>query len=211
MNSKYLEGITEFIFVNQEPKKSDIIFVPGNGYPQMAEQAAALWKNKMAPYILVSGKYSITRGAFSGVMSKKNLYVDKYETEGDFLRDVLIKNGVPEDAVLVDRQATYTLENAIYSRKITDELGLNIKTAMICCKNYHARRSLMYYQLLFPDTAFYVIPSQADEVTPKNWYKQEHSVKLVLGEMERCAQQFENIIENKDPRFANGYVKDDKG
>ena len=34
--------ITEFIFVNQEPEPADIIFVPGNGYPQMAERAAKL-------------------------------------------------------------------------------------------------------------------------------------------------------------------------
>ena len=36
----FQESITEFIFVDQKPEPADMIFVPGNGYPQMAERAA---------------------------------------------------------------------------------------------------------------------------------------------------------------------------
>ena len=37
---KFLKSSEEFIFAENKPEKSDIIFVPGNGYPQMAEEAA---------------------------------------------------------------------------------------------------------------------------------------------------------------------------
>lgn len=67
----FQKSITEFIFVNQQPETADIIFVPGNGYPQMAERAAQLWKEKMAPCILPSGRYSVALGHFAGVMEKK--------------------------------------------------------------------------------------------------------------------------------------------
>ena len=36
---KFLKSSEEFIFAENKPEKSDIIFVPGNGYPQMAESS----------------------------------------------------------------------------------------------------------------------------------------------------------------------------
>ena len=45
---KFLKSSEEFIFAENKPEKSDIIFVPGNGYPQMAEKAAELFKKGMA-------------------------------------------------------------------------------------------------------------------------------------------------------------------
>ena len=40
---EFLEDTENFIFVESKPEQADIIFVPGNGYPQMAEQAARLY------------------------------------------------------------------------------------------------------------------------------------------------------------------------
>ena len=54
--SKFLSSFTDFIFLEDEPKKADVIFVPGNGFPQMAERAAQLWKDGYAPWILPSGR-----------------------------------------------------------------------------------------------------------------------------------------------------------
>ena len=119
---KFLKSSEEFIFAENKPEKSDIIFVPGNGYPQMAEKAAELFKKGMADWILPSGKYSVVNGKFSGVLEKSNVYDKEYGTEWEFLRDVLIKNGVPDQKILKEDQATFTYENAIYSRQVTDHV-----------------------------------------------------------------------------------------
>ena len=55
-----------------------------------------------------------------GVLEKSDIYNKEYETEWEFLKEVLIKNGVPEEKILREDQATFTYENAIYSRQITD-------------------------------------------------------------------------------------------
>ncbi len=162
MYEKFLDQITDFIFVETQVKPADMIFVPGNGYPQMAEQAARLWKDGLAPWVLPSGRYSILSGKFSGVLSQKERYEKTYETEWEFLKDVLVKNGVKESCILREEQASYTYENAIYSRQVTEGKGLDIRKGILCCKNYHARRCLMYYQLLFPETEFFVVPSETD-------------------------------------------------
>ena len=114
----YLKDISEFIFICNEPKKADIIFVPGGSYPEIAEEAARLWKEGYAPYVLPSGRYSKLLGSFSGVASKNHIYNKEYETEWEFLKDVLIKNGVKEEAILKEDKATFTYENALYSKNI---------------------------------------------------------------------------------------------
>ncbi len=196
MHERFLGQITDFIFVETPLKRADIIFVPGNGYPQMAERAAELWREGVAPYALPSGKFSILSDEFSGPLDKKERYGGRYDTEWDFLRDVLIKNGVEESCILREDRATYTYENAIYSRKVVDEKGLKIRKAILCCKNYHARRCLLYYQLLFPRTKFYVAPCEADGINRENWHCHEKGIAAVLGEMERCGSQFHQIIKD---------------
>ena len=76
----------------------------------MAEKAAELFKKGMADWILPSGKYSVVNGKFSGVLEKSNVYNKEYGTEWEFLRDVLIKNGVPDQKILKEDQATFTYE-----------------------------------------------------------------------------------------------------
>lgn len=191
---EFLKQAGDFVFAENEPEQADIIFVPGNGYPQMAEKAAELYKAGLAPWVLPSGRYSVVVGKFGGVLEKAERYMGDYETEWDFLRDVLIKNGVPAEAVLKENQATFTYENAIFSRQVTDRAGLEIKKAILCCKTHHARRSLMYYQLLYPETEFMVVPVDADGITRNNWRETEDGVEAVTGEITRILKQFELMM-----------------
>ena len=193
MNDKFLNQITEFIFVEDKPEKSDVIFIPGSGFPQLAEEAAKLYHQGLVPYILPSGRYSVLNGKFAGVQEKKELYDGEYETEWEFLKEVLKKNHVSEEHILREDKATYTYENAIYSRKVTDRMGMEIKKAILCCKPYHSRRSLLYYQLLYPETQFFVRPIQDSDVKRENWYLTEKGIRLVFGEVQKIGEQFEDI------------------
>ena len=190
MYQDFIKEAGDYIFQEDKLEKADIIFVPGNGYPQMAEQAARLYREGYAPYILPSGRYSIVIGKFAGVLAEQKKYNGNYETEWEFLRDVLMKNGVPESAILREDKSTFTYENAILSKKVTDDAGLEIKKAIMCCKNYHARRACMYYQLLYPDTKFMVSPSCVDGIDRDNWRETEVGVDAVTGEITRIIKQF---------------------
>ncbi len=190
---KFTDTFTDFIFLEDEPKPADIIFVPGNGYPQMAERAAELWKQKLAPVILPSGKYSVLTGRFGGVLSSQERYAGPYDTEWSFLRDVLIKNGVSPQSILQEAQATYTWQNAIYSRAVTDREGMKIQRALLCCKAQHARRCKLYYQLEYPQTEILICPSDVG-INRYNWYQTGEGIDEVLGEMERCGSQFHQIL-----------------
>ena len=190
----FLKEIEEFIFVEDSPEKADVIFIPGNGYPQMAERAARLYKENYAPYVLPSGKYSVTKSCFSGVLAKKEKYKGEFLTEWEFLKSVLLENGVSEQAILREEKATFTYENAMYSRKVTDEAGIVVRRGILCCKSYHARRCKMYYQRAYPETEFLVCTSDVDGVTRENWNNTEKGIQAVMGEVERIIRQFSLLM-----------------
>ena len=96
--------------------------------------------------------------------------------------------------ILKEDNATYTYENAIYSKKVTDKEGMEVKKAILCCMPYHARRALLYYQLLYPETEFFVCPAKESPITAENWYLSKEGIETVLGEVERCGSQFHEIL-----------------
>lgn len=194
MYEKFYKNITEFIFVEDVCKEADVIFVPGNRYPDMAEHAAKLWKQGYAKWVLPSGKHTIVADRFQGPLKKADVYYGDYETEWDFLRDVLCKNGVPKEAVLKENQATFTYDNAVLSRMVLKKAGIELKRAIICCNSIHARRCKMYYELVFPNTEIMICPVNATGITKDNWYRNQEFITDVLAEMERCGNQFEQIL-----------------
>lgn len=182
---KFYQCITEFVFVEDQPEPADIIFLPGGNYPDAARNAAALYHAGYAPYIMPSGRYSISDGKFER---------QGFETECDYLSEILRMEGVPDSAILRENQATYTYENAIYSRRKLMELDLPVKKALISCQAFHARRCLMYYQEQFPQVDFLVCPVVTRGIDKKSWRRTDEGIDTVLGEVERCGGQFHEIM-----------------
>ena len=194
MHISLTDDLTRQIFVEDRPEKADVIFIPGNGYPQMAERAAELYHQGFAPYILPSGKYSVTVGRFGGVLREQERYDGDSRTEYEFLQDVLVKNGVPPQAILREDRAGYTYENALLSREAVERAQLAVHRAILCCKNYHAKRALLYYQTVFPDTTFFVCPSCVDGINRDNWFQTEQGISEVLAETDRIIRQFSLLM-----------------
>ena len=193
MNSRMIKDISDFIFIEDELQKADVILIPGGAYPELPELAARLWEEGYAEYVVPSGAYAITEGKFAGVKSKKNLYTGDYETECDFYCDVLKQKGVLEKAIIREDKSQFTAQNAWFSKDILQEKGMMPKRAIICCKAFHARRCLMYYQFTFPDTEFIVAPAKDTHggvINKDNWYLSESGVEKVLGELNRIGSQF---------------------
>ena len=107
------------------------------------------------------------------------------------------KKYMAEEAILREDQATFTYENAIFSRQVTDLHKIQVKKAILCCKTYHARRSLMYYQLLYPETVIMVCPACPDGITRENWRETETGVEAVTGEIDRIVKQFCLMLGNR--------------
>lgn len=190
MNNRIINDITNFIFVEDKPQKVDAIFLPGGSHPEQPEYAAELYRKGYAKWLVPSGGISVKRDKWPGVRSKADIYNGDYQSDCDFFTDVFIKNGVPSDVIVGEDKSGHTRDNAFLSRMVVYEKGIEIKTAIIVCKAFHARRCLMLYQMAFPDTKFYVCPVVCMGITKDNWYKSEQGIDRVLGELARCGNQF---------------------
>ena len=190
MNDRIIIDITNFIFVEDEPQKVDAIFLPGGSHPEQPEYATELYRKGYAKWLIPSGGVSVKRDSWPGVRSKADIYNGDYQSDCDFFTDVFIKNGVPSDVIVGEDKSGHTRDNAFLSRMVVYEKGIEIKTAIIVCKAFHARRCLMLYQMAFPDTKFYVCPVVCMGITKDNWYKSEQGIDRVLGELARCGNQF---------------------
>ena len=192
---KWIDDITEFIFVEQKPEKADIIFIPGGDQGSIAVTAARLFLEGYAPRILPSGRFSKPAG---------ECRIPGCRTEWEYLKAILIREGVPEEAILKEDQATFTYENAIYSRQVTDRMGLEIKKAILCPQASHARRALSYYEILYPHTEFIVCPTVTRGISRENWFLDPEKIDVVLGELERCGSQFHLILKDWGKKYPPG-------
>ena len=188
----FYDALTNFIFVEDQPDMADYIFVPGSGYGELAIKAAQLYHSGYAGKIVVSGKYSILGDGFAGPVSPQKYVNNTYKTECDFLTDILKDQGVPKEAIMQERNATYTYENAICIQKLLRHA--TVKKAILVCQTFHARRSLLYFQLLFPETKFLVCPAVTQNISKDNWFLHPDKIDVVLGEVERCGSQFHQIM-----------------
>ena len=192
-----IQDISDFIFVNDQLEDADIIFLPGGSWPEPSEKAAELWHEKYARLILPSGMYSPKRGShFPGSQTKKDIYYETYETEWDFMKSVLLHCGVDETAILLENRAYErgTLDNAFFSKIVTDSLNLSINKAIIVCKSFHARRCLMSYTWAYPSTRFMVCPVDLENTSKDNWYITQLGIDRVMTELQKCGQYFKEAI-----------------
>ena len=190
MTSPFYQSITEFIFIEHQPKRADLIFVPGGSYPEAAVYAASLYHQGYAPYVLPSGKYSKPVGHFI----RPEGVEEEYASEWAYLSAILKKEGVPQEAILKEDQATFTWENAIFSRRLLEHRHMVPQIALLVCQAFHARRALIYYQQQFPETEILVCPVITKGITRENWFLDQEKTNVVLGELERCGQQFHCML-----------------
>ncbi|MDD4495404.1 MAG: ElyC/SanA/YdcF family protein, partial [Eubacteriales bacterium] len=194
MTNPIISAITEFIFVADEPKKSDAIFIPGGSFPELPKHAAQLYHMGLAPVLVPSGGLSVKLDKWPGVRSKKDIYNGNYQTDCEFYADVLIKCGAPGETILKEDKSGFTKENAAFSRKLCDENGLIVRRGIIVCKSFHARRCQMMYQLAFPEAELLICPVDCFDITRENWHTFEYGINRVLGELARCGNQMNDEI-----------------
>lgn len=177
---KTIKEITDFIFFGTEPRKSDAIFVVGGSLPEAAELAADLYNKDYANKMIIGGKYSVKRDPFP---------LPDYETEYDFYKDILLKNGVKESDIYGENESGYTKQNAEFAKRVVDENNLTINKAMIVCKSFHAKRCLLLYQMYFPNVDFTVVTFDGFGISKDNWYQTEYGRERVMGEIKRIEDQ----------------------
>jgi len=153
----------------QQPiNKSDSILALGSNDIRVAYRAAELFLSGYAPFIIFSGG--------TGVLTQQ-LY-DKPEAE--VFADEAVKLGVPEDKIYIENQSTSTGENIIFSKKLIEDKGLDIKSIILVQKPYMLRRAFATFKKQWPEMEFAVT---APQISFKDYPNEIISKKLLTNIM----------------------------
>jgi len=135
-----LQPILNFLTdcIENPPRKSDVIFVFGSTKHYVAKYAAKLYLEKFAPYILISGHKS---------ERCNNLYA---KTEADFMKKEIIKLKIPEEKIIIEENATNTLENVIFGIQTLVDQNIKINSAILVAKPFHLKRCFATFKKQFP-------------------------------------------------------------
>ena len=142
-----------------------VILLGGN--PQFlwerCEAAAELYLSGRVQYVVPSGgvKWELPEGAVS---------------EAEYMKKLLLELGVPEEAIVLENQATTTKENMLYSTILMNRLlGLHgMHRVFIATSQSHMRRSMRYARLLLPaGLEVLPYPAKGGLDIKSEWYKTE--------------------------------------
>jgi uncharacterized SAM-binding protein YcdF (DUF218 family) len=166
--------MTELLYKNIEDDKEngDLIFVPGSSkaVEYRLPKAIQLYNEGRAKKILFSG----------GV-----IWEGSNITEAHLLKQEAIKQGVPEEDILVEEISLHTKENVLASLLIMDRVFYlhNIKRVLVVTTMFHMRRFHLTLKTFMPNWIEYSLCPVNDNTTRvDNWYKYPYGRKRVESE-----------------------------
>lgn len=141
---RYAQVIWDYMLMHHQLKKADGILVCGAKDTRGAKYAANLFLQGFAPWLICSGgRGRITKDIFE-------------KTEAETCADIAIERGVPKEKIIIENQSTSTFENAVFTRRILEERGLDLKTCILVHKPYMERRAYATFRTWWPEKEWIV-------------------------------------------------------
>ena len=194
-NERSFKDIGDFIFISDEPVKADLILIPGAPIKELGFHGAKLYKEGWAPKILATGKYYMKYESLQDEFERFSASSGDclgQETEADYLKTLMMAEGVPEEAIVLEKESMSTFENAINARKVleTEFAKEPVHHIILCCQAFHARRALMTFQSELRDIKITVCPVVTRGISRDTWMDNQKSYNLILGELSKCGEYF---------------------
>ncbi len=141
----YAELLYDYHFLKQPLQKAEAIFVLGSHDPSVADYAVELYKEGWAKCIIFSG------GVVRPIGELRN---STPKTEANAFFDIAVKAGVPEEAIIIDNEATNTGQNFSCTRKVLKEKGHDFQNFILVQKPYMVRRTYATALVQFAEFKF---------------------------------------------------------
>ncbi len=155
---------------------ADLIFVLGSNDTRVAVRAAELFREGLAPLVLVSGG----RGRFTE---------NDVETEAVRFARAAREAGVPADCLLVESESTNTGENIRFSRRLLEERGVAVRRLLAVQKPYMERRTLASLEAQWPGVDVQVAsPELSFEQYLTPMLTREFVINAMVGDFQRVVE-----------------------
>lgn len=147
---KIAHSLWDYLRLDQSVYPADYILVFGGHDLGVAERAAELYLEGIAPALLVSGG---SRAVPTG---------SQFHTEADAIVDVLTHRGVPLSRVSIERLASNTSENFWFSAELLRDLKIDPQRFLVVQKPYTERRTLATATRRWPTKSVRITSQRTD-------------------------------------------------
>ncbi len=167
------EAIWDWLPLKDDLDTSDVIFVFGSDSTKVPMHALQLYRNNIAPLIVVSGGF----GRLSGVNQKP---------EADIFASVLRSNGVPEHSIIIENKSTNSGENISFSKSMLKKLGKTLSRGVAVTTPLLSRRQKATLQKQWPEIDWQIDTYTPTAVTDRLAMDDaEEFLHLIVGEIDR--------------------------
>jgi uncharacterized SAM-binding protein YcdF (DUF218 family) len=179
MKTQELAAIADYVMPRLEEGRSDLglLFGTRHGVDEFCAAAYALWQRGMFPKLLVSG------GATGG----------RVQPEAEVITERLQELGMPEEALILEKAATNTGENVIFSRRLAEEsFGQDsVQSLLVIGKVCSMRRYLMTLERHWPQPRRFACAVNYFGVERERWHEHEEFRRRVLAEFTKIPEYLE--------------------
>ncbi|EOX3391259.1 YdcF family protein [Vibrio cholerae] len=135
-----IETLWDYLQLHQQPDVADLILVLGSNDVRVAEHAAKIYHQGLAPYVLFSGGFGrFTQGVFN-------------HSEAETFAAIAKDAGVPEHAILLETQSTNSGENLHFSHQLLVQQAWPAKRILLVQKPYMERRAYATFMQQWPES-----------------------------------------------------------
>jgi uncharacterized SAM-binding protein YcdF (DUF218 family) len=163
----------DYLSLNEQPQKSDIILALGSHDTRVAERAADLFLQGYAPIIVFSGGIGRLTGSFP-------------KPEAEVFADVAMAKGVPKEKIIIENKSTNTGENIDFSFRLLREKNIKVDTLILVTKPYMERRA---YATLMKHVSGKTVITTSPQITlddaPYDGFDMEEVINIIVGDMQR--------------------------
>ena len=162
--------------LNHELGPADCIIGLGTNDPRVAERAADLFLQGLAPCLLFTGGVSSwTQGIY-------------HKSEAEAFADIAVEKGVPRESIMIEPKASNTGENIKFSKDLLSSQDSIPDKLILVQKPYMERRTFATCKQFWPELDIMVAsPDLVYEDFPQPWLSLEEVIHIMVGDLHRIS------------------------
>lgn len=177
-NIEEIKVLWNYMKMNQQLKKADCIIGLGSVDTNVANIASELYLQGYADKVFFSvGLGKITNKIWN-------------ETEAEKFAKIAIKKGVPKETIYIEKESTNTGDNFRFTKRMIEELQLDIKSCIVVCKPYDEKRAYASFKKIMPE--FEVIIT-SENISCEEYYRKNGTewINVLVGDIQRMKLFYE--------------------
>ncbi|USD49002.1 YdcF family protein [Vibrio sp. SCSIO 43153] len=131
---QHIETLWDYMQLNQQLAPADCLFVMCSNDLRVAEYAAKLYHQKLAPLIIFSGG----EGRFTDGLFDKS--------EAETFAEIAKLAGVPNEAILVETKSSNSGENVRFTEQLLREKEIKCESLILVQKPFMERRAIATFE-----------------------------------------------------------------